>query len=846
MIYFRKIKMFKKILVFFSRFSLILTLILLFPVKPVQAITYFSDNFEDGDISDWTPTNNSCGSQWKINEKAGNKRLGIVISGNCFTEIAPNTWDPTIVDYLLEVDMDFVSGTDKNLAFRFTNHSDWYDIHFVTGGSSTQIVLQRVFNSDQYNNKIVVPGMVNGNKYKIGIEIVGEHIKIYVDNNLVLDYPDAGGRFSVGKIALQASAGGDPNSEVYFDNVVVSSIEQPAEPIVVLPGFMGSWCKDALINGTDCPGSWTALPEPINPYDSLVNSLISASDIPDNDVFVWYYDWRKPITDLATQLNIYINSTVLADKPAGTKVRLVGHSYGGLVASKYTEDNSAKVDRLITVGSPHKGAVMAYGAWEGGEIWDFPVWQRVPLELFLSARAGIFQTSKDTIRNEFKSAKEILPTFDYLTNQSNQTISESSMLERNPQLPGQYTGLSSIKSLLTTITGLENSSSDTLSSVKVSPRNWMEKAFGLWEDGKPAQFTRSATGDLTVLKDSGQYSEAASKPEITADHQGLVSGTAGINQILQSLGSSATATITSNNLNDNNGQVVFFLRSPATISVNFNGTNYSDSDNDGLIVIENVGSGTATATLTGTGNGAYHLDVLQFHPNGDTAYTYAGTITANAVQTLNFNLNPANPNNLTPTVDSTGEIYLTQAINLATETNDKINAAAGRARAKNLLSAQNQDIKKIIQSAKQNISNPAKSLKFIQEAILKLHRLRRDINISDKDLQLGSSDAVKIRKLTADSVESLQSAFNIVSTRASRNYPAKQISDLANLANKAQTKTDQKAATATKGLFTAASAAQLGENDNLQAGLTGTPNQAAYINYVSSRLYFEEALEILR
>ena len=263
-------------------------------------------------------------------------------------------------------------------------------------------------------------------------------------------------------------------------------------------------------------------------------------------------------------------------------------------------------------------------------------------------------------------------------------------------------------------------------------------------------------------------------------------------------------------------------------------------------MIENVTSGTATATLTGTGNGAYHLDVLQFHPNGDTTYTYAGTITTGSVQTLNFNLNHANPNNLTPTVDSTGEIYLTQAINLATETADKINAASGRARTKNLLLAQNQDIKKIIQSAKQNIANPVKSLKFIQEAILKLHRLRRDINTGDNNLQLGSTDAVKIRKLTADSVERLQSAFNIVAARASKNYPARQITALANLAAKNQTKTDQKAAKAVKGLFTAASAAQAGQNDIQEAGKSGTPNQAAYINYISSRLYFEEAMEIMK
>ncbi|MBI5356149.1 hypothetical protein HZB78_00860 [Candidatus Collierbacteria bacterium] len=761
--------------------------------------------------------------------------------------------------------MEFVSGTDKNLAFRFTDHSSWYDIHFVTNDTSksTEIVLQRVFNTDKYSNRVTVQNMYNGNTYNIGIEILGEHIKIFVDNNLVLDYPDAGARFPTGGIALQASAGGDPHSEVYFDNVVVSSIDAeptptatpvsptptptPAfEPIVVIPGMLGSWCKDAITNGTDCPSSWIALPEPLNPYDSLISSVINAPDIPDSDVFVWYYDWRKPITDLASQLNTYINSTALSGKPAGTKVKLVGHSYGGLVASKYLEDNSAKVGKLITVGSPHKGAAMAYGAWEGGEIWDFPVWQRIPLQILLNARAGLFQTSKDTIRNDFKSVKEILPTFDYLTNQSNQTISESTMSQRNSQLPNQYSGLTSIKSLLATITGLENSSSDTLLSIKTTPRNWMEKALGLWEDGKPTQFIRSAEGDLTVLRSSGRYDEASSKPEITADHEGLISGTAGINQILQSLGSSATAAITSNNPDGNSGLAVFFLRSPAAISVNFNGTNYSDSDNDGLIAIENVVSGQAAVTLTGTGNGAYHLDVLQFHPNGDTAYTYAGTITAGSVQTLNFNLNPANPDNLTPAEDITGEIYLSQAINLATETNDKITASSGRARAKNLLSIQNQDIKRIIQSAKQNIANPANSLKYIQEAILKLHRLRRDINTGENASQLSSTDATKIRKLTEDSVERLQSAFKIVSIRASKNYSARQISDLSNIASKAQTKTDLKASTATKGLVVAAPAALAGQNDILEASDSDTPNQAAYINYVSSRLYFEEAMEIMR
>lgn len=98
----------------------------------------------------------------------------------------------------------------------------------------------------------------------------------------------------------------------------------------------------------------------------------------------------------------------------------------------------------------------------------------------------------------------------------------------------------------------------------------MEKAFGLWEDGKPLQFTRSTNGDLTVLKDSGRYNDAVSKPEITANHEGLISSTAGINQILQSLGSSGTATITSNNPDENSGLAVFSYglrpRFPSTLT----------------------------------------------------------------------------------------------------------------------------------------------------------------------------------------------------------------------------------------------------------------------------------------
>ena len=391
--------------------------------RKTYAVVLFQDDFSDTDLnsvlSRWETPRNSCNSNWILD----NGRIGIKTlnnSGACQTEFAPKDsvwggWN----NYIYEVDMILPpnSGTDKNTAFRYSGspNFNWYGLHFQVGQNNSNVVMERVCFSP-CNNSTTYP-VTNGNTYHLKMIADENHISAYIDGNLVLDIPQAERGFNTGKIALRAGVGGDKSTEVYFDNVLVSSIDAPVEPIVVIPGILGSWCKDAIVNGTDCPANWTALPEPLDPYDSLVSSIINAPDIPDSDVFVWYYDWRKPITDLATQLNTYINSTALAGKPAGTKVKLVGHSYGGLVASKYSQDNSTKVSKLITVGSPHKGAVMAYGAWEGGEIWDFPVWQKIPLELLLTARAGLFQTSKDVIRNDFKSAKEILPTFDYLTNQ---------------------------------------------------------------------------------------------------------------------------------------------------------------------------------------------------------------------------------------------------------------------------------------------------------------------------------------------------------------------------------------------------------------------------------------------
>lgn len=821
-------------------------ILILFPPIASASTIYFSDDFEDGEISDWTSTNGSCGSTWKVENRNESNKLGIVIDGDCFTEIAPVSWDQNIKDYRLSVDMEFVSGADKNLAFRFTDHASWYDIHLILTGEqdSPALVLQHVLNSGIYDNRVTVPNLSNGNTYNVSIEIIGEHIKIFIDNNLVLDYPDAGGRFPTGGIALQASAGlGSSHSEVYFDNVVVSSIDQPVDPVVVIPGMMGSWCKDAIISGGACPGAWSALPEPLDPYDSLIASLQNASDIGSSNVYVWYYDWRKPITTLSSELSDYMDNTVLSGRSAGTKARIVGHSYGGLVGVKYTEDNSGKVSKLVTAGSPHKGVVQSYGAWEGGELWGFSAWEKLALQLLLSSRKTSFPTVKDTIRTEIPSLQNTLPTFDYLVDSSNNMIAESSLNQRNSQLPSQYTDLGTIASFLTTMTGLESETADTLSSVKVKSRDWINQALGLWEDGAPDEFRYSPDGDLSVLRTSGRYDSAAGKPEVAATHVELISETPGINAILSALGSSAAAAITDSPLDDSKNYAMFFLHSPATMSVQFDGQTYADTD--GIVVLQDVAPGDADVSVTGTDDGSYHLDVIQTTPTGDTGTTYANTIRTGQTHAFLVHVDPESEDQ-NPLIDSQGNLYLTFANGKLTEMGNVL-ASTTQNRSTRLLRSNISQITTMTNRALLQVDAPAQALRTTESALLLLHRWRENLNLLESQRQISSSIAKQLRSLSYDSLEQLQAAYATFASRAGQRYTTSSFTAAQSLITRLQAQIDVRGAIATKGLLPGALARTQSQTDFTTAnGATISNPSLARINYLSSRLYLNEAIKVLK
>lgn len=222
----------------YSLFTLIILAFSFLFAPKVKASVIFEDNFNDNDFSDWTVQRNMQWSQNALKCKDGtvdanwridNGRLGIKIDGpSCVTEITPNIWNGSLANYIVDLDISFVSGTDKNVAFRYASPNQWYDLKFDSKANSVSYQ-QLPHSGDIQSTNYLLP---NGQTYHLKIVVNSGDINTFIDGNQVIQSIfDANLEFSpLGKLALQASVGADPLSEVYFDNIVVTSIDPSPTP----------------------------------------------------------------------------------------------------------------------------------------------------------------------------------------------------------------------------------------------------------------------------------------------------------------------------------------------------------------------------------------------------------------------------------------------------------------------------------------------------------------------------------------------------------------------------------------------------------------------------------------
>lgn len=99
-------------------------------------------------------------------------------------------------------------------------------------------------------------------------------------------------------------------------------------------------------------------------YGPFVDRLLAAGYREGETLFVFDYDWRLSVFDNARRLAAFIDETL----PGDSKVDIVAHSMGGLVARTYAlaEGGAPRIARMVSAGSPWRGSVQVFELLQNG------------------------------------------------------------------------------------------------------------------------------------------------------------------------------------------------------------------------------------------------------------------------------------------------------------------------------------------------------------------------------------------------------------------------------------------------------------------------------------------------
>jgi pimeloyl-ACP methyl ester carboxylesterase len=93
-------------------------------------------------------------------------------------------------------------------------------------------------------------------------------------------------------------------------------------------------------------------------YQGMIDTFIAAGYREGENLFVFPYDWRLSVTNIAESLRSTLNGIQL--NTSSQKVHVVGHSMGGLVIKEYVDMYGTDVFESITyIGTPHVGSMKA-------------------------------------------------------------------------------------------------------------------------------------------------------------------------------------------------------------------------------------------------------------------------------------------------------------------------------------------------------------------------------------------------------------------------------------------------------------------------------------------------------
>jgi pimeloyl-ACP methyl ester carboxylesterase len=208
-----------------------------------------------------------------------------------------------------------------------------------------------------------------------------------------------------------------------FYKPFLTSLSKKINPVIVVPGIMGSAYKNGVL----------VLDPILHVYDDLVDTLSANGYQENKTLFPFPYEWRDSNVFTALLLKTKIDEAKTKCKESKIentscdKVDIVAHSMGGLVARQYIESGHYEddVDELIFLGTPHKGSPKSYLQWEAGEFED-NFSQFLQKKFFeIEARKNGYKSLFDYIHERpITSVEELLPIFNYIKDKNTDTTRE--------------------------------------------------------------------------------------------------------------------------------------------------------------------------------------------------------------------------------------------------------------------------------------------------------------------------------------------------------------------------------------------------------------------------------------
>ena len=456
----------------------------------------------------------------------------------------------------------------------------------------------------------------------------------------------------------------DPNHS--FTSTAFRIQEPGLDPVIVIPGIMGSWPKN---------GQWVIEPV-LHTYDNLISNLAGNGYEQGKTLFTFPYEWRDSNIVTAHLLKQKIADVKTICQCA--KVDLVAHSMGGLVARQYIQSDEYQhdVDQLVFLGTPQLGSIDSYLTWEAGEL--HPSLNSFLFKKFFSLEAlehGYLSLFSYIRGRPMISIQELLPIFDYL--QDNKTGILRTYPTNYPRNIFLENLQANVQKLYASGVRITNIVSDHGASSTIIKLDVVDSPYpGLWQDGFPKNFTGlfggsgliKGHGDDVVLLTSAEGIIVPDTHVLAVDHHDIP--TNGEELVIGTLNPGHPIVLLDRGVI---GNMLFVkILSPVDVQIiapdgkrigkDF-ATNQEINDipdafysgfltDDEYLTIPNPLDGEYKIITQGTGTGAYTVATGYITEKADGTATsaesdYVGTTTPGVIQQLQVTIDSAKPDIIT-------------------------------------------------------------------------------------------------------------------------------------------------------------------------------------------------------